>query len=151
MSSTVVPNSPRGLYLMSISLGTPPLEILADADTGSDLIWKQCLPCESCYEQVAPLFDPSKSSTYRDFSYNSSMCKEVCNLGYSKNRTCKYQIFHADRCYSTGVLSAEMLVMNSSGRGSMNFPNITLGVVRTIGASTTSPLASSALDMGLFH
>ncbi|XXG44082.1 hypothetical protein AAC387_Pa01g3969 [Persea americana] len=127
MSSTVVPNSPRGLYLMSISLGTPPFEILADADTGSDLIWTQCLPCESYYKQVAPLFDPSKSSTYRDFSCNSSLCKEVCNLGYSKNRTCKYHIFYADRSCSTGVLSAAMQVMNSSGRGSVNFPNITFG------------------------
>ncbi|KAJ8616978.1 hypothetical protein MRB53_013164 [Persea americana] len=127
MSSTLVPNSPRGLYLMSISLGTPSLEILADADTGSHLIWTQCLPCESCYEQVAPLFDPLKSSTYRDFSCNSSMCKKVCNLGYSKNSTCKYQIFYADRSYSTGVLSAEMLVMNSSCKGSVNFPNITFG------------------------
>ncbi|XXG43950.1 hypothetical protein AAC387_Pa01g3867 [Persea americana] len=112
---------------MSISLGTPPLEILAGADTGSDLIWTQCLPCESCCEQVAPLFDPSKSSTYRNLSCNSSMCGEVLNLGCSRNRTCKYHIFYGDRSYSTGVLSAETLVMNSSGRGSVNFPNNTFG------------------------
>ncbi|RWR81114.1 LOW QUALITY PROTEIN: aspartic proteinase CDR1-like protein [Cinnamomum micranthum f. kanehirae] len=127
MSSTVVPNSHKGLYLMSISLGTPPLEMLAVADTGSDLIWTLCLPCESCHEQVAPLFDPSKSSTYRDLSCNSSMCREVDNLGCSRNRTCNYQIFYGDGSYSTGVLSAETLVINSSGRGSLNFPNITFG------------------------
>ncbi|KAG4166860.1 hypothetical protein ERO13_A13G159000v2 [Gossypium hirsutum] len=35
----------QGEYLMNISIGTPPFEILAIADTGSDLIWTQCHPC----------------------------------------------------------------------------------------------------------
>ncbi|KAA3486533.1 aspartic proteinase CDR1-like [Gossypium australe] len=37
--------SNQGEYLMNISIGTPTFEILAIADTGSDLIWTQCHPC----------------------------------------------------------------------------------------------------------
>ncbi|KDO42754.1 hypothetical protein CISIN_1g046014mg, partial [Citrus sinensis] len=41
-------------------IGTPPVEILAVADTGSDLIWTQCQPCFLCYKQEASLFNPFK-------------------------------------------------------------------------------------------
>ncbi|GER30271.1 eukaryotic aspartyl protease family protein [Striga asiatica] len=54
-----------GEYLMKIGIGTPPIEILAIADTGSDLTWTQCQPCSGCYDQQDPLFDPRGSSTYR--------------------------------------------------------------------------------------
>ncbi|KAH9706645.1 hypothetical protein KPL70_012288 [Citrus sinensis] len=36
--------SSLGEYMMNISIGIPPVEILAIADTGSDLIWTQCKP-----------------------------------------------------------------------------------------------------------
>ncbi|KAF5951252.1 hypothetical protein HYC85_009196 [Camellia sinensis] len=48
-SSEVIPSD--GSYLMKITVGTPPFNILAIADTGSDLTWTQCLPCRNCYKQ----------------------------------------------------------------------------------------------------
>ncbi|KAG7563990.1 Xylanase inhibitor N-terminal [Arabidopsis suecica] len=50
-----------GEYFMSISIGTPPSKVLAIADTGSDLTWVQCKPCQQCYKQNSPLFDKKKS------------------------------------------------------------------------------------------
>ncbi|PKI78331.1 hypothetical protein CRG98_001274 [Punica granatum] len=73
--STVTSNG--GEYLMNISIGTPPFQILGTADTGSDLIWTQCEPCTNCFQQVDPLFDPQKSSTYRDVSCTSSTCSSL--------------------------------------------------------------------------
>jgi hypothetical protein len=29
------------------------------------LVWTQCLPCESCFQQTGPEFNPAKSSTYK--------------------------------------------------------------------------------------
>ncbi|CAN6712151.1 unnamed protein product [Malus baccata var. baccata] len=52
-----------GEYLMNVSIGTPPVEVLGIADTGSDLIWTQCKPCKQCFNQNPPLFDPKKSGT----------------------------------------------------------------------------------------
>ncbi|XP_028116701.1 aspartic proteinase CDR1-like [Camellia sinensis] len=48
-SSEVIPSD--GSYLMKITVGTPPFNILAIADTGSDLTWTQCLPCRNCHKQ----------------------------------------------------------------------------------------------------
>ncbi|KAE9594006.1 putative nepenthesin [Lupinus albus] len=50
---------------MKFSIGTPKFDVMAEADTGSDLIWMQCQPCKKCYKQTEPVFDPSKSKTYK--------------------------------------------------------------------------------------
>ena len=47
--------SNRGEYLLKYYVGTPPVQILGIADTGSDLIWLQCKPCNGFYKQTAPL------------------------------------------------------------------------------------------------
>ncbi|PON87484.1 Aspartic peptidase [Trema orientale] len=60
-----------GEYLMNISLGNPPLSIVAIADTGSDLIWTQCKPCKHCFKQKGPLYDPKSSSTFDILSCKS--------------------------------------------------------------------------------
>ncbi|CAN1176514.1 Aspartic proteinase CDR1 [Linum perenne] len=70
--SQVTPDN--GEYLMNISLGTPPVQILAIADTGSDNICTQCKPCTNCFVQNAPLFNPASSSTYKTVSCSSKVC-----------------------------------------------------------------------------
>ncbi|CAN1233690.1 Aspartic proteinase CDR1 [Linum perenne] len=64
---------------MNISLGTPPVQILAIADTGSDNIWTQCKPCTNCYVHNAPLFDPASSSTYKTVPCSSKVCSSFQN------------------------------------------------------------------------
>ncbi|KAG2326681.1 hypothetical protein Bca52824_009409 [Brassica carinata] len=39
-----------GEFFMSITIGTPPVNVLAIADTGSDLTWVQCKPCQQWYK-----------------------------------------------------------------------------------------------------
>ncbi|CAA6669505.1 unnamed protein product [Spirodela intermedia] len=56
ISSKLIPVEQE--YFMAFSLGTPPVQILAFPDTGSDLVWTQCKPCKKCYHQDSPLFDP---------------------------------------------------------------------------------------------
>ncbi|CAN0915134.1 Aspartic proteinase CDR1 [Linum grandiflorum] len=49
-----------GDYLMNISIGTPPFQILVIADTGSNVLWTKC----SAFPNKGILFTPSLSSTY---------------------------------------------------------------------------------------
>ena len=84
IESSIVPSA--GEYLMNLSVGIPPVPIIAIADTGSDLTWTQCRPCNSCYKQVLPFFDPQKSSTYRHSSCGTSYC-----LALGKDRSCSKQ------------------------------------------------------------
>ncbi|KAK6137185.1 hypothetical protein DH2020_029072 [Rehmannia glutinosa] len=92
-----------GEYLMKIRIGTPPVEILAIVDTGSDLTWTQCLPCPECYKQEAPLFDPKNSKTYTNVSCNSLECQLSDSLDCSENATsCKYDVLYQNYSFSRG-------------------------------------------------
>lgn len=81
VSTEIVPDT--GEYLMRFALGTPKVETLAVVDTGSDLTWIQCVPCTGCNKKKSPLFNPTRSSTYR-----SVPCRtEICNI--VKNTNCE--------------------------------------------------------------
>ncbi|KAF8112953.1 hypothetical protein N665_0058s0052 [Sinapis alba] len=89
-------------YLMKLQIGTPPVEIEAIIDTGSNLVWTDCLPCLNCFKQSGPtLYDPSKSSTYKD---------RICNGG----SPCPYQLNYADGSYSRGTFASETVRIKST-------------------------------------
>ncbi|CDO98452.1 unnamed protein product [Coffea canephora] len=48
-------------YLARVGLGRPVKEFFMSIDTGSDVSWLQCQPCDSCYQQSDPIFNPSGS------------------------------------------------------------------------------------------
>ena len=83
-----------GEYLLKIYVGSPPRENWVFPDTGSDLIWVQCLPCHTCYPQNTPIFNTSDSSPYKKLSGHSKPCayfpKGYHGCGYSKQCMYKY-------------------------------------------------------------
>ncbi|KAL0429359.1 UNVERIFIED_CONTAM: Aspartic proteinase CDR1 [Sesamum radiatum] len=126
-STEIVPD--RGEYLMKFSLGTPPVTTLAIADTGSDLTWIQCKPCDRCFKQKAPFFEPKGSSTYKPVSCSSNTCSEAvlrtsCN---GSNGTCNYAIFYGDRSFSKGDLATETITLGSTTRENVSIPNVIIG------------------------
>ncbi|PON87482.1 Aspartic peptidase [Trema orientale] len=106
--STVYSNG--GEYLMTVSIGTPPFLIVADADIGNDLIWTQCKPC---YKQTAPLFGPKSSTTYKKTPCASRLCNSI-NTGAqiscsSSGKTCHYSITYEDKSLSVGNIDTRSL------------------------------------------
>ncbi|CAN1157125.1 Aspartic proteinase CDR1 [Linum perenne] len=115
------PNAPivanNGEYLVNISLGTPPFSIVAIADTGSDIIWTQCKPCNNCYKQDAPVFDPKSSTTYRTVSCSSDACNSLQNEGSScssNGQVCQYQVSYGDQSHTQGDVASETLTLAST-------------------------------------
>ncbi|OVA12150.1 Peptidase A1 [Macleaya cordata] len=98
-------------YITSYQIGTPPVETFAVVDTASSLIWLQCLPCESCYKQKQPIFDPSNSSSYDKIRCDDRLCHESwlpptwCN----NEMTCRYGMLYKDNTSTEGVLATETL------------------------------------------
>ncbi|XP_022958874.1 aspartic proteinase CDR1-like [Cucurbita moschata] len=117
-----------GAYVVKISLGTPPFSIVAIADTGSDIIWTQCKPCPNCYQQIAPMFDPSKSSTYKTVSCSSPTCS-ITGPGNScsSNSVCEYSISYGDGSHSNGDIAVDTLTMDSTSGRPMAFPRTAIG------------------------
>ncbi|KAJ4721414.1 aspartic proteinase CDR1-like [Melia azedarach] len=116
-----------GDYLMNISIGTPPVEILAVADTGSDLIWTQCKPCIQCYKQEAPVFDPEHSSTYEDLLCFSRQCSSLPETSCSDDFKCSYESFYKDNSFSKGSLAADTVTLDSTSGQPVALPDTTFG------------------------
>lgn len=67
-----------GNYFVVVGLGTPKTDLSLIFDTGSDLTWTQCQPCtRSCYKQQDQIFDPSKSTSYKNITCTSSDCTQL--------------------------------------------------------------------------
>ncbi|XP_057948162.1 aspartic proteinase CDR1-like [Malania oleifera] len=109
-------------YLIQLSFGTPPVhQVLLNADTGSDLIWLQCIPCGHCFAQDAPLFNPANSSGYKIYSCNSDTCRTLPSYACAKKTIpediCWYFYSYGDQSLSIGTLSQDTIALNSiSGR-----------------------------------
>ncbi|XP_071906185.1 aspartic proteinase CDR1-like [Coffea arabica] len=121
--------SVNGEYLIKVSIGTPAIDVLAIADTGSDLTWTQCRPCIRCFKQDAPLFDPSKSTTYKQvLSCRAPLCRldpgiTVCYPG----NICGYGVAYGDNSFSDGDLATDTFTFESSSGGNISIANVAFG------------------------
>uniref|UniRef100_A0A804I864 Peptidase A1 domain-containing protein n=1 Tax=Musa acuminata subsp. malaccensis TaxID=214687 RepID=A0A804I864_MUSAM len=98
-----------GEYVITVGYGTPSREQTVIMDTGSDLSWIQCQPCNVCYSQKEPIFDPSQSSSYAAIPCNSSDCSQ---LPSSCSSSCAYFIPYGDGSNSSGVYSYDRLTLS---------------------------------------
>ncbi|KAK3435472.1 hypothetical protein EUGRSUZ_C00169, partial [Eucalyptus grandis] len=84
-------------FLAKISIGTPPVPQLGFIDTGSDVLWFQCLPCTTCFKQSPPLFYPTKSSTYSNIRCNSIACLKSGDKCHPNYEYCIYERSYLDK------------------------------------------------------
>ncbi|GAB4855749.1 hypothetical protein Ancab_024393 [Ancistrocladus abbreviatus] len=109
-----------GEFLMTLAIGTPPVSYSAIMDTGSDLTWTQCKPCDRCFDQPTPLFDPKKSSSYSKLSCSSDLCMQL--PAYECEDGCQYMYSYGDDSSTAGALATETFTF-----GSVSVPNIGFG------------------------
>ncbi|XP_031255454.1 aspartic proteinase CDR1-like [Pistacia vera] len=129
MASPLPSNAPQtsispdnGEYLMKFSIGTPPVDVYGILDTGSDLLWAQCLPCQRCYKQKNPIFNPSFSSSYNFLSCESIQCHLLETVSCSSEQACNYTYGYGSNALTEGVLATETIAL-----GSNIFNNIVFG------------------------
>ncbi|GAV77593.1 Asp domain-containing protein [Cephalotus follicularis] len=105
-------------YIVTVGMGTPKKDLTLVFDTGSDLTWIQCQPCVvACYPQVDPIFNPSKSTTYKNISCNSDRCKSIAsgtgNEPGCSGTTCVYGIQYGDGSFTVGFLAKDTITLSS--------------------------------------
>ncbi|XP_059073546.1 aspartic proteinase nepenthesin-1-like [Cryptomeria japonica] len=115
----------NGEFLMNIAVGTPSVSFEAIVDTGSDLMWTRCMPCQNCYNQPTPIFDPSRSSTYSTIPCNNSLCNALTTFKTGCNPDCTFQYSYGDGSSTSGDLGKESFSIGS-GSDSM-FAGIAFG------------------------
>ncbi|XP_044462964.1 aspartic proteinase nepenthesin-2-like [Mangifera indica] len=97
----------QSLFCVEVFLGTPKKSQFLILDTGSDLIWTQCLPCINCFQQSNPIFDPKSSSTFQKIPSYHPLCIQPfrCVNGQYVD-----QVTYADGSTSSGVLSSATFI-----------------------------------------
>ncbi|MCO5590815.1 hypothetical protein L7F22_044790 [Adiantum nelumboides] len=99
-------------YLVEVGLGTPTREFILVLDTGSNLAWTQCLPCDSptsCFEQASPFFDPTRSSSYLPLSCTTWTCSSCATSGM-----CKFNLSYGDQSYTLGDLAEDRFTIGTA-------------------------------------
>ena len=108
----------KGQHLMKVSIGTPPIDIYGLADTGSSLVWTRC-PCDVCYNQIHPKFDPKKSM--HKISCQSEQCHLLLDEATcSPQNICNFNTRYASGL-SEGVLAKEKVTITSTSRQAVSF------------------------------
>ncbi|XP_060182547.1 aspartic proteinase CDR1-like isoform X2 [Lycium barbarum] len=143
LQSTIAPM--RGEYFTKISIGTPPIDMLAIVDTGSDLTWTQCEPCVTCFRQLVPIFYPYNSSTYRTVGCNDKACQEIRpSTTTCKSNICNYEQTYEDQTYSIGGGRVSIVnQMNQEIKGKFSYCLIPL-----LDSSPTNSNATSHIYFG---
>lgn len=126
LSSSVPANTGSALgtgnYVVTVGLGTPKKDFSLVFDTGSDLTWTQCVPCDNCYTQHDPIYDPTQSSTYTNISCSSDYCNELEQSSCSSSSSCLYRVLYGDNSHTQGSLVGDTLTFNA-----VSIPNFRYG------------------------
>ena len=132
-------NYVEGEYFMQMAIGSPvPLNLHFILDTGSDLMWTQCEPCDtfsflSCKPQNDPMFDPFQSSSYNNVSCSNHFCLDLTiNGGCNSLNNCEY-IYSYGSGATSGVLAEETFSLGTVAGSPKwtSFPNLTFGCGRS--------------------
>ncbi|XP_028794748.1 aspartyl protease family protein 2-like [Neltuma alba] len=111
-----------GEYFTRLGVGTPPRNVYMVLDTGSDVVWLQCSPCQKCYSQTDPVFDPTKSRSFAGISCASPLCRRLDSPGCNKKKNCLYQVSYGDGSFTVGDFSTETLTFRRT-----QVPGVALG------------------------
>nr|GEV06757.1 protein aspartic protease in guard cell 2 [Tanacetum cinerariifolium] len=107
-----------GEYFVRIGVGSPSRSQYMVVDSGSDVVWVQCLPCKQCYQQSDPLFDPASSASFVSVPCGSLVCEHAettagCR-GHGGGRWCRYEVSYGDGSYTKGTLALETLTFGNT-------------------------------------
>lgn len=97
-----------GEYFVRIGVGSPARSQYMVIDSGSDIVWVQCQPCNQCYRQSDPVFDPSASASFSGVPCGSTVCDRLENAGCRSGR-CHYEVSYGDGSYTKGTMALETL------------------------------------------
>ncbi|CAK9320122.1 unnamed protein product [Citrullus colocynthis] len=121
-----------GLYFTKVKLGNPEREFNVQIDTGSDILWVTCSPCDGCPQSSGlgvelNLFDATKSSSARVVPCSDPICAAIpttTDQCLSQADHCGYTFHYRDRSGTSGfyvtdlmhfdILLGESTIANSS-------------------------------------
>ncbi|XP_044483370.1 aspartic proteinase 36-like [Mangifera indica] len=143
--------SETGLYFTKIGLGTPSREFYVQVDTGSDLLWVNCVGCSRCPRKSdlgikLTLFDPEKSKTFGEVDCDDNFCVEQYNgqlSGCKPGVQCQYSVTYGDGSATTGAFVKDVVSLQQAS-GNFKTSSLNASIIFGCGARQTGDLGSSS-------
>uniref|UniRef100_A0A7N0TSB4 Peptidase A1 domain-containing protein n=1 Tax=Kalanchoe fedtschenkoi TaxID=63787 RepID=A0A7N0TSB4_KALFE len=144
-----------GLYYAQIGIGTPSKNYYVQVDTGSDIMWVNCIQCTECPTKSSlgiqlTLYDIKESLTGHLVPCNTNFCSMVNNgpiYGCTSNMTCTYIELYGDDSSTVGYFVKD-IVQYDRVSGDLNTTAANGSLIFGCGARQSGDLTSSdeALD-----
>ncbi|KAF5783377.1 putative nepenthesin [Helianthus annuus] len=111
------------LYYTKIGIGTPPKEYHVQVDTGSDIMWINCIQCQGCVNKGyhgldLTQYDPNASYTEKPVTCQEEICKDINGVtdtvhGCKANASCFYNENYGDGSNSMGYMVKDVVQYDS--------------------------------------
>ncbi|KAK7273144.1 hypothetical protein RIF29_14190 [Crotalaria pallida] len=146
-----------GLYYAKIGIGTPAKDYYLQVDTGSDIMWVNCIQCKECPSRSnlgmdLTLYDIKESSSGKYVPCDQEFCKEI-NGGLlsgcvANNISCPYLEIYGDGSSTAGYFVKD-IVLYDQVSGDLETALANGSIIFGCGARQSGDLSSSneeALD-----
>lgn len=105
------------LYYAKIGIGTPPKDYYVQVDTGSDIMWVNCIQCKECPRRSSlgielTLYDIKDSSTGKFVTCDQEFCHGVYGgplTDCTANTSCPYLEIYGDGSSTTGYFVQDVV------------------------------------------
>lgn len=147
--------SETGLYYARIGIGSPSTDYYVQVDTGSDILWVNCIGCEKCPKKSnlgidLTLYDPKGSTTSKLVTCDQDFCTTTYDgqlPGCRPELLCQYNVVYGDGSSTAGYFVKDTLHFNKV-TGNHQTATTNGSVIFGCGAKQSGELGSSseALD-----
>ncbi|KAJ8753071.1 hypothetical protein K2173_011839 [Erythroxylum novogranatense] len=149
------------LYFTKIGLGNPSNDYHVQVDTGSDILWVNCVGCDKCPDKSdlgikLRLYDPKSSSSSSSVNCGDEFCTSTYNgviPGCNKTIPCQYNVVYGDGSSTAGYFVKDTLhfdrptgdLQTSSTNGTIIFG---CGAVQSGGLGSSNDAVDGILGLG---
>ncbi|KAK8519884.1 hypothetical protein V6N12_003851 [Hibiscus sabdariffa] len=115
-------------YAVEFTIGSQQHRVKLLLDTGSGLTWTQCLPCQNCFPQRLPIFNPRSSTSYALLSCDHPLCQGTDSpFECEDGRVCVYNARYAGGSFTGGLASVETFHFPAGQHRMGSYPDIIYG------------------------
>ncbi|XP_077227269.1 aspartic proteinase 36-like isoform X1 [Tasmannia lanceolata] len=142
--------SKAGLYYAEIGIGTPPKSYYVQVDTGSDILWVNCIECKQCPKKSdlgihLTLYNPKDSTSGSLVTCDQPFCSSTSDgqiPGCNQDVLCQYSVFYGDGSTTSGYYVKDF-VQYGQVSGNLQTIKANASVVFGCGAQQSGDLGSS--------
>lgn len=150
--------SDAGLYYTKVQLGNPSHDYHVQVDTGSDVLWVNCVGCDKCPKKSGlgiklNLYDPKGSSSAKPVNCDDKKCTMIYQRvldGCQSDMLCQYEVTYGDGSVTAGYFVEDTYHYDKVS-GNQQTTSANTSIVFGCGAKQSGQLSSddAALD-GIF-